>query len=329
MENKTELTVLQSNVLLKNDTNPYIHLATSANTRKAYRSDIRHYENWGGKLPATPEMVVRYLTNHATLLNARTLARRLVALQHWHIYQQLNDPTIHPAVRKTIKGIIRAHGQPKNKARAITTEELASIHNYLCQQNSLSAIRDNALLQIAFFGAFRRSELAAILYEHIQWEKAGIEIQLPVSKTDQSHEGQYCAIPYGNEVLCPVTALHRWLVESKINSGPIFRRITRGHHIGDEALTPLSVNHILKKHAQAVNIPDLDLLSSHSLRRGLATSAARAGAPIQAIMRAGRWKQTNTVMEYIEASERFTENAAANVLQVIKDEKNSKPDEHI
>jgi len=32
-------------------------------------------------------------------------------------------------------------------------------------------------------------------------------------------------------------------------------------------------------------------------------------------MRAGRWKQVNTVMEYIEASERFSENAATNVLQ--------------
>jgi len=32
-------------------------------------------------------------------------------------------------------------------------------------------------------------------------------------------------------------------------------------------------------------------------------------------MRAGRWKQVNTVMEYIEAGERFSDNAAANVLQ--------------
>lgn len=34
-------------------------------------------------------------------------------------------------------------------------------------------------------------------------------------------------------------------------------------------------------------------------------------------MRAGRWKQVNAVMEYSEASERFTENAAANVLKKI------------
>jgi hypothetical protein len=45
-------------------------------------------------------------------------------------------------------------------------------------------------------------------------------------------------------------------------------------------------------------------------------------APIHVIMRAGRWKQVNTVMEYIEASERFNENAAVSVLQKIQ-EKNT------
>jgi hypothetical protein len=30
--------------------NSYIHLATSDNTRKAYRHDFRHYESWDGKL---------------------------------------------------------------------------------------------------------------------------------------------------------------------------------------------------------------------------------------------------------------------------------------
>jgi len=41
--------------------NPYLKAATSDNTRKAYRSDIKHYETWGGKLPATPEWIVNYL----------------------------------------------------------------------------------------------------------------------------------------------------------------------------------------------------------------------------------------------------------------------------
>lgn len=299
-------------------TNPYIQLATSDNTRKAYRLDIRHYEAWGGRLPAQPEMIGRYLEIYASKLNPRTLARRLIALRHWHTYQGFADPTVHPAIQKTMIGIARTHGKPKDKARAITPDELAQITEYLLNEETLTAKRDNALIQIGFFGALRRSELIAIHYEHIRWDKAGIEILLPTSKTDQTHEGQYCAIPYGNETLCPIQALKTWIKVSGINTGALFRRIKLGNHLGDNALTPLSVNHILKYRAKNAGI-DVKQLSSHSLRRGLATSAARAGAPLQAIMRAGRWKQTNTVMEYIAASQRFTENAAGSVLKEMKE----------
>lgn len=298
-------------------TNAYIPLATSDNTRKAYQNDIRHFETAGGKLPATPPMIARYLESYAATLNPRTLARRLVALSHWHTYQGFQDPTLHPAVKKTLAGIQRAHGKPKEKARAITPEELARIHLYLTTQQTLAAVRDDAILQIGFFGALRRSELVVIHVEHIRWDKDGIEIVLPASKTDPTREGQYCAIPYGNDTLCPIRALKNWLELSKIKSGAVFRRITRNNQIGQKALTPLSVNHLLKKTAKAAGITDTTALSSHSLRRGLATSAARRGAPLQAIMRAGRWKQTNTVMEYIEAGARFTDNAAASVLNNI------------
>lgn len=295
--------------------NPYLAAATSYNTRKAYRSDIRQFELWGGKLPATPESIVTYLQAFAVQLNSRTLNRRLVALKHWHTYQGFPDPTIHPIVAKTMIGITRTHGKPKEKAPALTPEDLQLMVDKLKKDSSLLALRDCALLQIGFFGALRRSELTNIHYEHIKWMNEGIEILLPSSKTDQTHEGQYCSIPYGNELLCPVKALEEWLSQSGIKEGAIFRRINNNKIIAAKPLTPLSINHIIQRRAREANITNAHQLSPHSLRRGLATSAARANTSIHIIMRAGRWTQTNTVMEYIEASERFTENAAANVLQ--------------
>ena len=71
--------------------NPYLVNATSENTRKAYRSDIKHYEKWGGILPATPETIIHYLQAFASTLNSRTLARRLIAIKHWHTYQGFPD----------------------------------------------------------------------------------------------------------------------------------------------------------------------------------------------------------------------------------------------
>jgi integrase len=315
--NETMLVSEQS--LQKHDintlSNRYQIAATSSNTRRAYQSDIRHFENWGGQLPATTDAILRYLHAFAETLNPRTLSRHITAIKQWHRYQNFFDPTQAPIVSKTLTGISRVHGKQKNKAAPLLPEHLIKIAEYLSKQNTFQALRDIALLQIGFLGAFRRSELIAIKIEHINWQADGIEILIPKSKTDQENTGQYCAIPNGNEKLCAVRILKQWLEKAKISDGFIFRRIYRGDKISDRSLTSDTVNNILKQHAKAVGIENAADFSSHSMRRGLATTASRDGVSISAIMRQGRWKQVDTVMEYIEAAQRFEENAAGQVLQ--------------
>ena len=298
-------------------TNRYQIAATSDNTRRAYQSDIRHYETWGGQLPATTETILRYLHAFAETLNPRTLSRHITALKQWHRYQHFPDPTEPPIVSKTLTGIARVHGKPKEKAPPLLPEHLIKIVGYLSIQSTLVACRDNALLQVGFLGAFRRSELVVIKAEDIHWQSAGIEILIPKSKTDQLNAGQYCVIPNGNEQLCAVHALKIWLEKANIKESFIFRRIHRGNNISNLNITPDAVNDILKKHAISASIDNAMDFSSHSMRRGLATTASRDGVSIPAIMRQGRWKQVDTVMEYIEAAQRFGENAAGQVLQKV------------
>src|SRR3990167_7803456 len=225
-------------------TNRYQIAATSDNTRRAYQSDIRHFQNWGGQLPSTTEGVLRYLHAYAEILNPRTISRHITAIKQWHHYQNFPDPTQLPIVAKTLTGIARIHGKPKEKAAPLLPEHLIKITEYLRTQNTLAAIRDKALLQMGFLGAFRRSELVAISLEHITWQPKGIEILIPNSKTDQENSGQYCAIPNGNEKLCAVRALKMWLEISNITEGFIFRRIYKGDKISDNNLTSDAVNNI-------------------------------------------------------------------------------------
>ena len=295
--------------------NRYQIAATSENTRRAYQADIRHYETWGGQLPATTEAILRYLHAFAETLNPRTLSRHITALKQWHRYQHFPDPTDAPIVSKTLTGIARIHGKPKEKAPPLLPQHLIKIAEYLSTESTLAACRDNALLQVGFLGAFRRSELVAICIEDINWQSPGIEILIPKSKTDQLNAGQYCVIPNGNEQLCAVRTLKTWLEKAEIKNGFVFRRIYRGNKISDLNIAADSVNEILKKHATASGIENGTSFSSHSMRRGLATSASRDGVSLPAIMRQGRWKQVGTVMEYIEAAQRFVENAAGQVLQ--------------
>jgi len=296
--------------------NPYIKAATSPNTRRAYQSDIRHFEKWGGPLPAGPEHLVQYLLHFAQSLNSRTLSRRLVALGNWHVYRGFPDPSGHPAVIKTMAGIVRTHGRPKDKASPLLAEDLAYIVAHLEQNSSMRSARDTALLLLGFFGAFRRSELVAIQVAHVTWKDDGLEILIPHSKTDQENEGQVCAVPAGTPPLCPVHALRKWLDISGIHDGFLFRA-ARKTDVDDQPLTSGMVSLILKKRAREAGIKQQKKLSSHSLRRGLASRASAEGASIAAIMRQGRWKNVNTVMEYIEAAQRFEDNAASKVMKGI------------
>ncbi len=295
----------------------FLSAATSDNTRRTYRSAIRHFQTWGGVLPCEPALVLRYVLCYAQGLNPRTLALRLTALSQWHLFQGFADPTANPDVRKTLRGIARTHGTPKKKAKALPIEDLEIIVASLANCKSLQGMRNKALLQIAYFGAFRRSEVAALTVEELTWEPDGLTITLFRSKTDQEGEGIVKAIPYGEPggICCPVTALKNWLAAANITVGPIFRRVTREGVVGTDPLYPGSINDILKSCATLAGLPYVPELSGHSFRRGLATSAHRAGADFKNIKRQGGWRHDGTVQGYIDEANQFEENAAGSLLR--------------
>ena len=182
----------------------YLDKATTANTRQAYQAAIRQFEAAGGLLPAAEQDIARYVTNKASLLNPRTLSLHLTAISHWHCYQHLPDPTQTAQIRKLLKGIYRSHGKPKRKAKALHPKHIDKMVTYLHKQNNLKALRDSALVQLAYFGAFRRSELIAITVEHLRFETQGLLVLIPRSKTDQDGEGKIKALPYDKNAVCPL-----------------------------------------------------------------------------------------------------------------------------
>lgn len=301
-------------VELSNQHQAFLAAATSDNTRRTYRSAIRHFLAWGGLLPSDETTVVRYLLTYAQSLNPRTLGLRLTALSQWHTHQNFYDPASTPLVRKTLAGIERVNGKPKKKAKALPIEDLEKIIKRLKTVDGLKAKRDNALLQLCFFGGFRRSEIVRLCVEDIAWERQGIVITLSRSKTDQHGEGIVKAIPLGNGTCCPARALRAWLDGAAIITGPLFRAVSKWGVVSDKALDSASINTILAHSAKAANLDYVPELSSHSLRRGMATSAYRAGADFRDIKRQGGWRHDGTVQGYIEEAGQFEENAAGVLL---------------
>ncbi len=306
----------------------YLKAATTDNTRRTYQSAIRQFERWGGRLPAEADTIIRYLIDRQPDVSIRTLDLHMTALRQWHEYQRLPDPTRNPLVQKTLEGMRRRHGSPKKKARPLSMDELAAMIRWLNKQEpSLIQHRNRALILTAFFGAFRRSELVSLSCENLEWHSEGVVITLPRSKTDQLGEGMERAIPRDHSILCPVTALSTWIEEAELQSGPLFRRINRWGQPGQAAMDPSSINLILKKIATEAGLGNASDFSSHSFRRGLSTSAARAGVDFELIRKQGGWKHDATVREYIDEGRALDDNAARELLKTLKsqsDEESSK-----
>ena len=145
--------------------------AISANTRRAHRSDLNHFQEWGGTVPATDEMIAAYLADHAGELSVSTLMRRLASIAKAHAAQGLGNPTRSILVQSTMRGIKRAHSTLQKQAKPLLVADLITIMASLT--DSPKDMRDKALLLIGFAGGFRRSELVAIDHADIEWVRQG------------------------------------------------------------------------------------------------------------------------------------------------------------
>jgi hypothetical protein len=91
----------------------YVRASLADNTRRAYLSDLAHFESWGGRIPASAETVASYLAAHAGTLRVATLVRRIASISRAHQARGVPNPTRSELVRTTL----RRDGAPSSKQR--------------------------------------------------------------------------------------------------------------------------------------------------------------------------------------------------------------------
>ncbi len=262
-------------------------------------------------LPAAPELVAAYLAARAqgpAPLSMATLARRLVAISAAQRLQGERLDTQHPAIRNTWQGLRRQRGSAQRQVapatRAVLQTMIASI-----DAESLSGRRDRALLLIGYAAGLRRSELVALEVADIEQLADGLRLTIRRSKTDQEGAGEPIGIPRSNVATC--AALDAWLTAAAITSGRIFRSVDRHGRLGD-GLSDKAVALIVKQRAAAAGF-DPARFSGHSLRAGMITSAAAAGAADRDIQRQSRHKSAAVMQRYIRPASVFRNNVAESV----------------
>ncbi len=293
--------------IIEVDVRHYVENALSDNTRKAYRADLNHYRIWGGTVPASAEQIAAYLTAHAGVLSIATLQRRLVSITKAHTMQGYSDPVQSDLVALTMRGIRRVHGKPQAQVSPILKEDLTVMLSHI--PDTVKGKRDRALLLLGFCGALRRSELAAVKVEDLEFTAQGIVLTLPRSKTDQTGQGRKIGIPRGRGRICPVMAVNEWIVQSDAEAGALFRGVSKGGVIADEKLSDRAIADIIKHYARKAGL-NPEKYSGHSLRSGLATSAAQHGISSWKIRQQTGHKSDVMLARYIRDGDLFSDNAA-------------------
>ena len=307
----TDIKALQEETLLN------LKSSKANNTIRAYKSDFKDFslfcaQNGFKPLPSEPKIISLYLTHLSTKdVKMSTLKRRLVSIGVIHKLKGHYLDTKHPAIIENIMGIKRRKCIVQKGKKPILISSLKLIINAIDQQtkDKIKKLRDKSIILTGFSGGFRRNEIVALNYDDLDFVPEGLKITIRRSKTDQFGEGSVKALPYfDNSQYCPVVTLKNWITVSKIKSGPIFRRFSKGSKLSDNRLTDQTVALLIKKYLNLAGI-DSKNYSGHSLRSGFATSAAESGAEERSIMAMTGHKSVEMVRRYIKEANLFKHNA--------------------
>lgn len=276
--------------------------------RHGMPEDVAEAMRFDGYLPAegphAPSTVKRRLSSWATL----------------HRWKGLEGPFASPALRSAIRLAVRASARPRRrKSKRAVTRDVFDRLTATCGSDRLVDTRDLAILMVAFAsGGRRRSEVATLRCEQLTDEPP-----VPLDPADPDSPALPClsihlgrtkttSVDDDSKALLvgpPVAALKEWLERADIVKGPIFRAIDRWGAVEERALTPQSINLIVKRRCEAAGL-DPSEFSAHGLRAGYLTEAARRGVSLQEAMQQSQHRSVQQAVRYYNDADRAQGKAA-------------------
>ena len=318
------------------------------NTLRALTSDLAYLEAWsmaatGSPLPfpASEALLLKFVAHHLWRPQQReiepdhgmpadveeelrqrgflrvsgphapaTVRRRLANWSTLTRWRGLEGSFSSPSVKSAIRLAVRALNRPRSRksANAITGDILGKLLA-TCSGTDLTAIRDRAILMVAFAsGGRRRSEVAGLRVEQLVKQAPvtdengsplpSLGIHLGRTKTSGADHDEIVYLT-GR----PVEALTRWLEAARIDKGSVFRKVDRWGNVSTRALEPSAINQIVKQRAQMAGLNAKEF-SAHGLRSGYLTEAANRGIPLPEAMEQSRHRSVQQASDYYNNAKR-------------------------
>lgn len=318
---------------------------TPENTLRAWERDLAYITAWKQAAFAAPlvwpeaeAVALRFLLDHACDLSdaagpARdvadaliaaglrrslacpapaTLDRRIASWRAFHRMRNLASPFEAPLIRQArAKARVAAARPPAPKsARPVTRAVLETL--LASCDDSLRGLRDRAILMLGFAsGGRRRSEITGLMVDDLdlsEFQARGI-IWLRLLSTKTTTRDKAPRLPLKGRA---ARAVLRWIAAARIDSGPLFRPVSRAGRALPRALNPAAIGDILRHRLEQAGLPR-DYASAHGLRAGFLTQAALDGAPLAAAMQLSLHRSAQQAQRYY-ADVEIEDNPAADLL---------------
>ena len=262
---------------------------TSEHTKRAYGRALVDFVNWHGDTgrvgldKATVNAYVSHLRSAGT--SASSINQRLVAIRKLAREAADNGLIDHAAV----EAIARAEGvrsEGKRLGNWLSKDDAQRLLD-APDTATVKGLRDRALLAVLLGCGLRREECAALTVEHLQQREGRWVIVDLVGKRSKTR-----SVPMPSWAKYAVDA---WLLAGGISSGPVFRPVNRGGHVGGDGMTAQAVYNAVNEYAARLGLT----VHPHDLRRTFAKLAHKGSAPLEQIQLSLGHSSVQTTERYL------------------------------
>lgn len=263
----------------------------AAETVRAYRRQIAQIERRLGGAPLDDASLAAVLARWAADGAGRATLAQAVAAVRWTARHSGAADPVGPSSRVVLAAHRRRNAGPQRQAAPLPWGHADAAAETCAREGDPLGLRDAAIVAVGSDAMLRVGELAALDIDDIARRDDGsATLTIRRSKTDQHGDGAELWLSAAT-----VARIDAWTAAAGIDSGPLWRRVRRGGHVGADRLGAQSIRAVIASAAAAVGI---DGASGHSLRVGGAVSLARAGASVVEMQQAGRWASTTMPARY-------------------------------
>lgn len=225
--------------------------------------------------------------------SAAALSRALAAVAFWFKLRGLSDHTKSFLVRQAARGF-RKGLKVRDARRPVSYDlllQLSSVLGEFCF-SGFEVLLFRCAFSLAFFGAFRISELVApsrvrmggLWFTDVRCDGHSLKCFLRRSKTDQDGRGALVALgKLPGSSACPVQVFMEY--QAVRPAGPLPLLV----HLDGSFLSQFQFIQVFRRCLARLGLVAKEY-SSHSFRIGAATEAARWGLSPDVVRRIGRWE---------------------------------------